>query len=137
MSATESPNEQGPLVLLVEDNVHNRAIFAQVLAHYGYEVREAENGEQAVRLATELRPAVILMDLSLPVLDGWEATRKIKADPQLAEIPIIALTAHAMKGDDDRALGVGCDGYLAKPISPKRVVEAVAAVVRGERPPGR
>lgn len=132
MSATESPRDQ-QLVLLVEDNVHNRAIFAQVLAHYGYEVREAENGEQAVRLAAELRPSVILMDLSLPVMDGWEATRKIKANPELAQIPIIALTAHAMKGDDERALAAGCDGYLAKPVSPKRVVETVAAAIKGPR----
>jgi CheY-like chemotaxis protein len=115
----------GRTILLVEDNLHNRRIFTSVLTHYGFEVREAVNGAEAVELARSVRPALILMDLSLPVLDGWEATRRIKGDPELRTIPIIALTAHAMSGDEGRALDAGCDGYLSKPISPKKVVTAV------------
>lgn len=115
----------GEVVLLVEDNLHNRQIFAGVLTHYGYVVKEAVNGAEAVEMASSVSPRVILMDLSLPVLDGWEATRRIKAIPELRSIPIIALTAHAMAGDDRRALEAGCDGYLSKPISPKKVVATV------------
>ncbi|MCC6747693.1 MAG: response regulator [Deltaproteobacteria bacterium] len=124
------------IVLLVEDNIHNRRIFSGVLRHYGYEVHEAENGEQAVELAQATRPDIILMDLSLPVLDGWEATRRIKLVPGLANVPIIALTAHAMSGDDQRALEAGCDGYLSKPISPKRVVAEVERVLQTRAPTG-
>jgi two-component system, cell cycle response regulator DivK len=119
---TRSPGQR---VLLVEDNLHNRRIFAGVLKHYGYEVREAVNGAEAVELARASPPDIILMDLSLPVLDGWEATRQLREIPALRQVPIIALTAHAMAGDDERALSAGCDGYLSKPISPKRVVAEV------------
>ena len=112
-------------ILLVEDNLHNRRIFAGVLAHFGFEVLEAVDGEQAVTMARESPPDLILMDLSLPVKDGWTATREIKAIPDLCNVPVIALTAHAMAGDEERALEAGCDGYLSKPISPKAVVEEV------------
>jgi CheY-like chemotaxis protein len=115
----------GRTVLLVEDNLHNRRIFTSILTHYGFAVREAVNGAEAVELARSVRPDLILMDLSLPVLDGWEATRRIKEDAELRAIPIIALTAHAMSGDEGRALEAGCDAYLSKPISPKKVVTAV------------
>ena len=131
MSADREQPElkQGPAktILLVEDNLHNRRIFAGILTHYGYTVREAVNGAEAVEMARSVTPDLILMDLSLPVLDRWEATRRIKADPELRSIPIIALTAHAMSGDDARALEAGCDAYLSKPISPKKVVAAVQA----------
>lgn len=113
------------LVLIVEDNLHNRRIFHDVLVHSGFEVDEAENGEQALERVRRRRPDLILMDLSLPVKDGWTTTREIKEMEGCATIPIIALTAHAMAGDEDRALEAGCDGYLAKPISPKKVVEVV------------
>jgi two-component system cell cycle response regulator DivK len=113
------------LILLVEDNLHNRRIFSGILRHYGYEVREAVNGAEAVEMARSLVPDLILMDLSLPVMDGWEATRQIKSVSELAKIPVIALTAHAMAGDEERAREVGCDGYLSKPISPTKVVEEV------------
>jgi len=116
-------------VLLVEDNLHNRRIFSGVLTHYGFEVAEAVDGAQAVEMAAGDPPDLILMDLSLPVMDGWEATRRIKDNPKLANIPIIALTAHAMSGDRDRALEAGCDGYLSKPISPKKVVAEVERVL--------
>lgn len=120
------------VILLVEDNLHNRRIFSGILRHYGYEVQEAVNGAEAVEMARSLVPDLILMDLSLPVMDGWEATRQIKAVAELAKIPVIALTAHAMAGDEDRAREVGCDGYLSKPISPTKVVEAVQRFI-GER----
>ncbi len=109
----------------MEDNLHNRRIFAGILTHYGYTVLEAVNGAEAVEMARNMGPDLILMDLSLPVLDGWEATRRIKAMPELTRIPVIALTAHAMAGDERRALEAGCDAYLSKPISPKKVVAAV------------
>ena len=112
-------------ILLVEDNVHNRRIFTGVLTHAGFEVIEAEDGAKALDLAATRRPSLILMDLSIPIVDGWECTRRLKADTATRSIPIIALTAHAMRGDEDRAREAGCDGYLAKPISPKRVVEEV------------
>ena len=116
----------GKKILLVEDNLHNRQIFAGILNHYGYVVSEAHNGEQGVEMAARDLPDLILMDLSLPVMDGWTATQKIKAASKTRHIPVIALTAHAMAGDESRALEAGCDGYLSKPISPKRLVEEVS-----------
>ena len=116
-------------VLLVEDNLHNRRIFCGILTHYGFKVREAEDGEQALEMAQDDPPDLILMDLSLPVMDGWEATRRIKAIPELKHIPILALTAHAMAGDRERALSAGCDGYLSKPISPTAVANQVERVL--------
>lgn len=121
----EHPDGDLKLILLVEDNLHNRRIFSGILRHYGYDVREAVNGAEAVEMASSLKPDLILMDLSLPVMDGWEATKRIKAIQELAQIPVIALTAHAMAGDEDRAREAGCDGYLSKPISPTKVVEEV------------
>ena len=112
-------------ILLVEDNEDNRTIYRLLLEHHGYRVVEATDGEEGVRRAREERPALVLMDISLPVLDGWEATRILKADPATASIPVIALTAHALPADRARALEVGCDGYLAKPVEPRRVVEEV------------
>ena len=117
-------------ILLVEDNLHNRRIFQGVLAHSGFQVVEAEDGGRALELARSAAPDLILMDLSIPVVDGWECTRRIKADPATRAIPIIALTAHAMRGDEDRARAAGCDGYMSKPISPKRVVEEVKRVLK-------
>src|SRR6185295_11829785 len=98
-----------------------------MLTHHGFRVREAETGELALASVAEERPDVILMDLSIPGIDGWECTRRLKSDPKTMAIPIIALTAHAMRGDEERARAAGCDGYLSKPISPKKVVEEVRA----------
>lgn len=112
-------------VLLVEDNEDNRTIYTTILRHCGHEVAEAGTGEEGIRLARELRPAVILMDVAMPGIDGWEATRRLKADPETAHIPVIALTAHAMAEDRQRAVEAGCESYLAKPIEPRRVVEEV------------
>ena len=122
----------GTKILLVEDNLHNRKIFQGVLSHAGFVVVEAEDGERAIELAHSQQPHLILMDLSIPLVDGWECTRRLKADPATRAIPIIALTAHAMRGDEERARAAGCDGYLSKPISPKRVVEEVKRVLHLE-----
>ncbi len=130
-------NGQGRTVLLVEDNVHNRAIFAGILAHYGYTVKEATNGKEALEMAATVSPELVIMDLSLPVMDGWEATRRMKADPALQHIPVIALTAHAMAGDEARAREAGCDGYLAKPISPKKVVAVVQRMLEERGAPSK
>ena len=119
-----------PIILLVEDNLHNRRIFQGVLAHAGFQVVEAEDGQKALDAVAQRRPALILMDLSIPVVDGWECTRRLKADEATSAIPIIALTAHAMRGDEARARDAGCDGYLSKPISPKKVVEEVKRVLK-------
>jgi CheY-like chemotaxis protein len=112
-------------VLLVEDNEDNRTVYRTILEHFGYGVIEARNGEDGVRMAREGQPALILMDISIPLIDGWEATRILKNDPATSEIPIIALTAHALATDRAKAQEVGCDGYLAKPCEPRRVVSEV------------
>ena len=127
---SDAAPQNGKTVLLVEDNPHNRKIFSGMLAHHGFRVLEAETGDKALeRVAAEL-PDLILMDLSIPGIDGWECTRRIKSDPRSSAVPVIALTAHAMRGDEERARQAGCDGYLSKPISPKRVVEEVKKVLK-------
>jgi two-component system cell cycle response regulator DivK len=103
-------------VLVVEDVDYNRDLLVQLLEDK-YQVIEAVNGQEGVELAEKERPELILMDLSLPIMDGWEATRRIKANPDLSSIPVIALTAHAMVGDQEKALAAGCDDYLVKPLN--------------------
>ncbi|MEP6731328.1 MAG: response regulator [bacterium] len=115
----------GHTVLLVEDNEDNRIIYSTVLRHVGYNVIEAEDGVQAVALARSARPDVILMDISIPLMDGWEATRILRRDPATSAIPIIALTAHALADDRERAVQVGFSAYLAKPVEPRAVVAEV------------
>lgn len=112
-------------ILLVEDNPDNRTIYGTILRHFGYTVAEAETGEDGVRMAREILPALILMDVAMPGMDGWEATSILKGDAATAAIPVIALTAHAMSEDRRRAEEVGCDGYLSKPVEPRRVVQEV------------
>lgn len=102
-------------VLVVEDVDFNRDLLVQLLEDK-YQVIEAVNGQEGVELAERERPALILMDLSLPIMDGWEATKRIKANNELCSIPVIALTAHAMVGDQEKALAAGCDDYLVKPL---------------------
>ncbi len=133
MSPTEEQKKRNAdlAVLLVEDNLHNRRIFSGILKHFGFRVSEAEDGEQALEMVQVDPPDLILMDLSLPVMDGWEATRRIKALDACKDIPVLALTAHAMSGDRERALDAGCDGYLSKPISPKAVATEVERVLHG------
>lgn len=104
-------------ILVVEDNRDNMTLIVDVLSSLDYDVLQAMDGEQGVEITKAEQPDLILMDLSLPRMDGWTATRLIKADSDLAHIPIIALTAHAMVGDKERALEAGCDDYLSKPIN--------------------
>ena len=116
-------------ILLVEDNPENRDMLSRRLIRRGYEIEFAEDGEEAVRKAKDASPALILMDLSLPVMDGWEATRRIKADAATAAIPVIALTAHAMASDRERALGAGCDDYDTKPVDLERLLGKMLALL--------
>lgn len=119
-------------ILLVEDNPDNRAIYGTILRHFGYRVEEAATGEDGIRVAREIIPALILMDVAMPGMDGWEATRILKGDAGTARIPVIALTAHAMSEDRRRAEEVGCDGYLSKPVEPRRVVSEVRRILGQE-----
>jgi CheY-like chemotaxis protein len=112
-------------ILLVEDNEDNRIVYRTILTHFGYDVREAVNGEEGIAKARAERPDLILMDISIPIIDGWEATQVLKHDPATRAIPIIALTAHALASDRERARQVGCDDYLAKPCEPRTVLAAV------------
>ena len=111
-----------PKVLLVEDNEMNRDMLSRRLERKGYEVVMAFDGEAGVRMAGECNPDIILMDMSLPIIDGWEATRRVKAEPTTQNIPVIALTAHAMSGDREKALEAGCDDYDTKPIELPRLL---------------
>jgi two-component system cell cycle response regulator DivK len=114
-----------PKLLYVEDNEMNRDMLSRRLQRRGYEVLIAVDGEQGVSLAAAERPDLILMDMSLPVLDGWEATRRIKAAPDTQRIPIIGLTAHAMAADRDKCLEAGCDDYDSKPVEIGRLLEKI------------
>ena len=110
---------EAPLILLVDDYADNRSMYARYLAHTGYRVDEATNGVEALDKAGTTRPDLIVMDLSLPVMDGWEATRRLKADPQTRRIPVLALTGHALGDHEREADAAGCDGYLTKPCLPE------------------
>lgn len=112
-------------VLLVEDNEDNLLIYSTILRHSGFEVIEARDGQAGVDSAKRDQPGVILMDVSIPVIDGLEATRQIKADPATKHIPIIALTAHALASDERKAIDAGCDAYISKPAEPRVVLDAV------------
>jgi two-component system cell cycle response regulator DivK len=112
-------------VLLVEDNEDNLLIYSTILRHSGFAVLEARDGQAGIDTAKREIPGLILMDVSIPVIDGLEATRQLKADPSTKHIPIIALTAHALASDQQKAIEAGCDSYIAKPAEPRAVVEAV------------
>lgn len=116
-------------ILYVEDNEDNVFMLTRRLKKRGYEVIVAGDGEEGVVRANEEQPGLILMDLSLPVLDGWEATRRLKADPATRNIPVIALSAHAMPGDAEKALAAGCDDYDTKPIEMKRLLSKISALL--------
>ena len=111
-----------PRILLVEDNEMNRDMLSRRLARREYEVLVAVDGKEGVEMAGSVAPDLILMDMSLPVMDGWEATRQLKASPETKAIPIIALTAHAMSGDREKAMEAGCDDYDTKPIELSRLL---------------
>lgn len=120
-------------ILLVEDNADNRAIYSDLLRYVGYDVVEAGDGDAALDLARAMRPVLILMDISLPRRDGYEVTRLLKGNDMTASIPVVALTAHAMEGDREKAREAGCDGYLAKPIEPRQVVHEVQRIIGDPR----
>ncbi len=112
-------------ILVIEDQEDNRAILRDLLNSVGFEVIEAVNGEDGVAMAVSERPDLILMDIQLPIIDGYEATRRIKSDPALAGIPIIAVTSYALSGDEDKAKLAGCDAYISKPYSPRELLAKV------------
>jgi two-component system cell cycle response regulator DivK len=116
-------------ILLVEDTEDNRLLVRDLLASASYELLEAEDGASGVAMAARYRPDLILMDIQLPVLDGYEASRRIKASPELRHIPIIAVTSYALSGDEARAREAGCDGYVAKPFSPRQLLAKIAELL--------
>jgi CheY-like chemotaxis protein len=119
-----------PRILLVEDNDMNRDMLSRRLIRNGYEVSLAVDGQQGADMALSERPDLILMDMSLPVIDGWEATRRIKANDATRRIPVIALTAHAMAGDREKAMEVGCEDYDTKPVEMSRLLGKIAALLK-------
>jgi CheY-like chemotaxis protein len=123
-----------PLVLIVEDQSELRQLYAQELTISGFDVIEAANGLDALAHSCAQFPDVILMDLSLPVLDGWEATRRLKSDKRTAHIPVVALTAHDGSGELQRATRAGCDWFVPKPCPPNDLIEEVRRVLAGSRP---
>ena len=126
-----------PNILLVEDDEMNRDMMSRWLIRWGYKVTMAVNGEEAVNKVHRDKPDLVLMDLSLPKIDGWEATRRLKADVKTRQIPIIALTAHAMTGDRVKALVAGCDEYSAKPVDFKRLQKIIDALLQRMPQPDR
>jgi len=123
-------------LLLVEDNEESRDGLARYLRRKGFEVLVAPDGQQGLEAARSGSPDLVLMDMSLPVLDGWEATRQLKADPRTRHIPVIALTAHAMAGDREEALAAGCDEYDTKPVEFSRLFGKIQALLAGAAPAG-
>jgi two-component system, cell cycle response regulator DivK len=112
-------------ILVVEDQQDNRQIVRDLLVANDYELTEAENGEEALLLAAKDRPDLILMDIQLPIMDGYEATRRIKADPCLRSIPIIAVTSYALNGDEEKARAAGCNDFVPKPYSPRQLLAKI------------
>jgi two-component system, cell cycle response regulator DivK len=115
----------GKRILVIEDTEDNRRIIRDLLASVGYELIEAADGAEGVAMAQSHMPDLILMDIQLPVLDGYEATRQIRAIPELAKIPIIAVTSYALSGDEAKTRAAGCDGYVAKPFSPRQLLAKI------------
>ena len=123
-------------ILVVEDNEMNRDLLMRRLARKGYQVVVAVDGEQGIAMAKSESPDLILMDMSLPILNGWDATRKLKAATETRSIPVIALTAHAMEGDREKAMEAGCDDYDIKPIELPRLLGKIDALLGKGSPPG-
>jgi CheY-like chemotaxis protein len=123
-------------ILLVEDNEDNRIVYATILRHHGFRVTEAFDGAEALAKVDAERPDLVLLDISLPHIDGWEVSRQLRAQGTTRDIPIVALTAHALPGDRQRASDEGFDGYLAKPCEPRAVLAEVRRLLAvGDRPP--
>jgi CheY-like chemotaxis protein len=125
-----SAPSHAPLVLIVDDFADNREMYTQFLVFSGLRVAEAQNGHEALDRAFELRPDLIVMDLSLPGLDGWEATRRLKADDRTRAIPVIALTGHALAGHSKGAMDAGCDAFITKPCLPERLLQEIQSMLK-------
>jgi two-component system, cell cycle response regulator DivK len=117
-------------ILVVEDQEDNRRILRDLLSSADYDIIEAEDGEAALAAAAAKRPDLILMDIQLPIMDGYEATRRIKADPILKNVPIIAVTSYALSGDEDKARAAGCDDFVPKPYSPRQLLAKIRGFLR-------
>jgi two-component system cell cycle response regulator DivK len=115
----------GKCILVVEDQEDNRQILRDLLGNAGFDLIEAENGEQALAALAKQRPDLILMDIQLPIMDGYEATRRIRTNPEMKDIPIIAVTSYALAGDEAKALAAGCSAYITKPFSPRALLSKV------------
>ena len=118
-------------ILIVEDNPLNLELIVDILQVRGYEIFTATTGKESIELAKKAMPDLILMDMQLPVLDGYEATRRIRQDPQLKSIPIVALTSYAMRGDKERIFEAGCNGYIAKPIDTRKIIKQIREFLEG------
>jgi two-component system cell cycle response regulator DivK len=125
---TKTKSEK-PCVLLVDDYPDAREMYSEYLQYSGFDVLEAGNGIEALQQAIDREPDIILMDLSLPVMDGWEATRRLKADPRTARIPVVALTGHALAGISEGARRAGCDAFVTKPCLPEDLVKEIRKVL--------
>ena len=121
--------DQRPRVLIVDDYPDAREMYSEYLQYSGFDVVEAQNGMEALQRAVDDKPDIILMDLSLPVMDGWEATRRLKADKRTASIPVVALTGHALAGISDGAKKAGCDAFVTKPCLPEDLVREIRKVL--------
>jgi len=119
-------------ILIVDDNRDSRELVVKALKGKGYRMIEATDGEEALEKAVAERPDLILMDISMPKIDGFEVTRRLKSREEFQDVPIVALTAHAMKGDREKALGVGCEGYISKPINIRELPEQIRFYLRGK-----
>jgi two-component system, cell cycle response regulator DivK len=131
---TVGASRRKPIVLVVDDFADNREMYSEYLSFSGYEVIEAKNGIEAIEAARERMPDIIIMDLSLPVMDGWEATRQLKADERTRRIPVVALTGHALAGHSKGAKEAGCDSFLAKPCLPDQLVAEIRRMLEGGKP---
>jgi two-component system, cell cycle response regulator DivK len=117
-------------ILVVEDQEDNRRILRDMLTSADYEIMEAESGEEALAAAAKQRPDLILMDIQLPIMDGYEATRHFKADPTLTDVPVIAVTSYALRGDEEKARAAGCDDFVPKPYSPRQLLAKIRQYLR-------
>ena len=122
-------------ILIVEDNEMNRDMLSRRLVRRGYQIVMAVDGEEGIAMAKTESPDLVLMDMSLPVIDGWEATRRLKAEPSTRAIPVIGLTAHAMAGDREKVIAAGCDDYDTKPVELPRLLQKIEALLRSDGKP--